>query len=361
MTSSSRKWQLTINNPLEKGFDHINIKNILSKTKSIVYYCLCDEIGQEGTSHTHVYLCCLSPVRFSTLKNHFSEAHLEAARGTSQENRDYITKSGKWENDEKHETSVPNSFEEWGEMPIERQGERTDLETLYEMIKNGLSNYEILENNPGFMLRINDIERARQTIRSEQFRKQFRNLDVTYMSGPTGIGKTRCIMEKYNYEDVFRVTDYLHPFDSYSGQDVIVFDEFHSQFSASQLLNFLDGYPLELPARYSNKIACYTQVYIISNIGLLQQYQAVQREQPETWAAILRRINHIVTFRPDGQHRKYTTDEYLNGFEEMSAQDLPFGDDDSEPVPMFVATGIQLQIGEEPDWNSIEKQGGGGN
>jgi len=358
MTSSSRKWQLTINNPLEKGFDHINIKNILSKIKPIVYYCLCDEIGQEGTFHTHVYLCCLSPVRFSTLKNHFSEAHLEAARGTSQENRNYITKSGKWENDEKHETSIPSSFEEWGEMPVERQGERTDLEALYEMIKDGLSNYEILENNPDFMLRINDIERARQTVRAEQYRKQFRKLDVTYIWGPTGIGKTRSVMEKYHYEDVFRITDYLHPFDTYSGQGIIVFDEFHSQFSVSQILNFLDGYPLELPARYANKIACYTQVYIISNMNLLQQYRAIQLEQPEIWAAILRRINQVIMFLPDGQHKEYTTDEYINGFVEISVQDLPFDDVVLKPVQMPVDAGTQLKMDNELDWNSSRMQEG---
>lgn len=106
------------------------------------------------------------------------------------------------------------------------------------MIKDGLSNFEILENNPGYMLRINDIERARQTVRAEQFRKQFRELAVSYLFGPTGLGKTRSVMEKYNYEDVFRVTDYKHPFDNYEGQDVMVFDEYRSQFTVPQFLNF---------------------------------------------------------------------------------------------------------------------------
>ncbi len=358
MNSSSRKWQLTLNNPIDKGFDHARIKVALAEMKSIVYWCLADEIGQEGTPHTHIYLCSSSAIRFTTIKRHFPEAHLELARGTSKENRDYITKSGKWENDEKHKTSVPDSFDECGEMPVEQQGERTDLEALYEMIKDGLSNYEILENHPGFMLRINDIERARQTIRAEQFRKQFRQLEITYIWGLTGLGKTRSVMEKYNYEDVFRVTDYKHPFDNYEGQDVMVFDEYHSQFTVPQFLNFLDGYPLELPARYANKIACYTQVYIISNIDLLRQYPSLQHEQPETWSAILRRIKHVVMFLPGGQSKEYTTNEYVNGFVEMSAQDLPFGDDDSKPVQMSVDAGVQLRIEEEPDWDSIGKQGG---
>lgn len=359
MYTSSRKWQLTINNPIEKGFDHTKIKAALSEMKPVVYYCLADEVGQEGTFHTHVYLCGSSAIRFASIKRRFPEAHIEIARGTSEENRNYITKTGKWENDEKHETTITGSFEEWGELPVEHQGERNDLEALYSMIKDGLSNYEILESNPGFMLRINDIERARQTIRSEQFRKQFRKLDVTYIWGPTGLGKTRSILEEYGYENVFRVTDYKHPFDSYNGQDIIVFDEYHSQFTVSQFLNFLDGYPLELPARYANKIACYTKVYIVSNIDLLQQYHVIQLDQPETWAAILRRINHVITFLPDGNINDYSTNAYINGFVEISALDLPFGDDeDSKPVQMPMDTGIQLRMEEKPDWDSFGRQEG---
>ncbi len=347
--TQSRKFQLTINNPADKGFDHAKIKETIGEMKSVVYYAMSDERGEQGTFHTHIYICSSSAIRFTTIKRRFPEAHIELARGTSEENRNYITKSGeKWAEDEKHDTAIPGSFEEWGEIPIERQGERTDLETLYEMIKDGLSNYEILENNPGFMLRINDIERARQTIRAEKFRKQFRKLDVTYIWGPTGLGKTRSVMEKYNYEDVFRITDYKNPFDNYCGENTVIYDEYREQFSVPQLLNFLDGYPLELPARYSNKIACYTQVYIISNIDLLQQHRAVQLEQPETWAAILRRINHVILFLPDGQRKEYTTNEYVNGFVQIADHDLPFPDadeDETETASLSSSdSGIQLKI-----------------
>ena len=56
----------------------------------------------------------------------------------------------------------------------------------------------------------------------------------------------------------------------------------------------LDGYPLALPARYANRQACYTTVYIISNIDLSQQYKNVQETEPATWKAFLRRIHHVV-------------------------------------------------------------------
>ena len=143
-----RKYQLTINNPGEV-WTHEAIRAALEKL-SLKYGCIADEMGlQELTPHTHVYFVTnVSAVRFSTVKNLFPTAHIEPAQGTSEENRAYIQKSGKWAEGEKGETSVPGTFEEWGECPNERPGERADLAILYEYIKDGLSNYEIMEANP---------------------------------------------------------------------------------------------------------------------------------------------------------------------------------------------------------------------
>ena len=65
--TQSRKWQLTINNPQEKGFTHEAINAIMRDNfKSVVYYCMADEVGQNGTYHTHLFLCGRSGIRFST-------------------------------------------------------------------------------------------------------------------------------------------------------------------------------------------------------------------------------------------------------------------------------------------------------
>ena len=61
------------------------------------------------------------------------------------------------------------------------------------------------------------------------------------------------------------------------------------------MLNYLDGYPCELPCRYNNKLACFTKVYIITNIPFNQQYINIQAESKETWKAFCRRIHHFFT------------------------------------------------------------------
>lgn len=286
-----RKWQITINNPQEKGLIHDKITEELQALKSIVYYCMADELGQ--THHTHIYCAFSSAVRFSTLKARFPEAHLEAAKGTSVQNREYIQKTGKWENDAKHGTKIPGTFEEWGEIPAEQQGSRTDLRELYEMVKAGASNYEIMEQSPRFMMYLDKIDRARQTVKAENFQSIFRELEVIYLYGDTGVGKTKSIFDKYGFSAVYRVTDYDHAFDGYKGEDVLVLDEYREQFKIHDLLNFLDGYPLSLPCRYANKQACYTKVYIISNIPLEDQYPNLRIEQPATWEALMRRIHKV--------------------------------------------------------------------
>lgn len=322
--SQSRKWQITINNPVEKGFTHDRINEILSGMKSVIYWCMADEIGDNGTYHTHLYLQGRGGINFSTIKKRFEGGHFEMAKGTASQNRDYITKSGKWEDDKKHETQVPDTFEEWGEMPVERQGSRNDLADIYSMIRQGMTNFQIMDQIPDVMLHLDKLEIARQTIRDEEFSDKWRELTVTYIYGGTGLGKTRSIMDKYGYRNVYRVTDYLHPFDGYIGQDVILFEEFRTSLRLGDMLKYLDGYPVVLPCRYANKQACYTKVYICTNVPLDRQYQDFQREQMEDYLAFLRRI-HVVKCYTDKGIQEYDINLRKDGFRiVMKGEVVPF-------------------------------------
>ena len=94
-SAAYRKYQITINNPTDKGFTHDIIRDILSGLPSCLYWCMCDEIGHQGTPHTHVYAAFKNAVMFQTIQQRFYGAHIEDARGTHRENRDYIRKEGK--------------------------------------------------------------------------------------------------------------------------------------------------------------------------------------------------------------------------------------------------------------------------
>lgn len=119
---------------------------------------------------------------------------------------------------------------------------------------------QILGEHPEYLRDISHIDRTRQTILEEKYRNVFRKMNVTYISGPTGVGKTRSVREGCGYANCYSVSDYKHPFDGYRGQAAILFDEFHGNLPLVNMLQYLDGYPLELPCRYANKQACYTEV-----------------------------------------------------------------------------------------------------
>ena len=308
--TQARKWALVINNPLEAGLDHAAIREILRRFAPS-YFCMADEVATTGTYHTHIFLLAPSPIRFSTIKNRFPTAHIEKAYGSAKANRAYILKEGHWADTDKAETSVPGTFEEWGDLPAEKEEEAPEMFKLIQDLRAGKSVMEIIEDNPKLAFRIREIETLRQAILEEKYSAENRALEVTYLYGASGTGKTRGIFEKHDRKSICRITDYGGRngvrFDAYHCQDVLVLEEFHSQIPISAMLNYLDIYPLTLPARYTDRIACYTKVYITSNIPLEEQYRDIQRYQMETWRAFLRRVQNVIEYLRDGstvQHKK---------------------------------------------------------
>lgn len=322
-------FQLTINNPLEHGFDHHKIKETLvSYFSTVKFFCMADEIGENGTFHTHIYVCFSSRVRWSTVKNHFESAHIEIANGTVQNNIDYIRKSGKWENTDKSETRVEGTYEEWGTVP-KQKGNIPEMEELLQLIKDGYSNMEILNLNNDYILNLEKLDRIRTTYLVDKYKNERRlNLKVIYISGATGTGKTRGVLDAHGDANVYRISDYMHPFDHYSCEEVIAFDEFRSSLRISDMLNYCDIYPIQLPSRYSNKFACYRTVYIISNWNLENQYSEVQKDSPESWKAFLRRIHEVRIYTKDGSIKTFeSVEKYLRRDEEFQAvndEDTPF-------------------------------------
>ncbi len=299
----SRKWLATINNPFAAGLSHDVIKNILA-TLPLDYYCMADELATTGTPHTHIFLYAGGTVRFDTLKRRLPTAHFDKAYGTCAQNREYVSKTGKWAATDKADTVVPGTFYEWGVMPNEGAEKSPKNAHLLEEIRAGKTTSQIISDNPNYAFRVNDIDRLRQLFLAEKYMVENRNLDVTYLYGDSGAGKTKSIFAKHSPLDVCRITHYdrdgMPRFDSYTGQDVLVFEEFDSQVPITVMLNFLDIYPLMLPARYADKVACFTKVYITSNIPLLLQYPWVQQHQTETWHAFCRRIQHVAEYKADG-------------------------------------------------------------
>lgn len=314
----SRKWMVTINNPLEHGFDHDAIKGIMSKVRGVsLYWCMCDEEGDEcETLHTHIFIYRSSAFTARQIDNLFPKMHRDNCYGTAAESRAYVLKDGDKfgklpdgsydYTDAKGRRHVGKNFsatfEEFGTCPDEHQGKSAAANLIVDMVRDGATNRQIVEVVASAYKDLDKIDRTRSMFRDAEFASSWRNLEVTYIFGKTGAGKTRSVMEKYGYANCYRVTDYKHPFDTYDGQDVLIFEEFRGGLKHGDMLNYLDGYPLLLPCRYFNRQACFTKVFMISNIPPTEQYRNIDAESQ---AAFFRRIHKVIEYGPDGVTREY--------------------------------------------------------
>lgn len=309
----SRKWMVTINNPLEHGFDHDAIQQVMAKIRGAsLYWCMCDEEGDEcETLHTHIFIYRNSAFTARQISSMFPKCHRDKCYGTAAENRAYVLKDGDKFNKAADGTydytdktggrhigkNFSETFFEFGECPSEHQGKSTAAELIVDLIRDGYGNRQIVEMVPAAFKELDRIERTRSMFRDADFASTWRDLEVTYIFGKSGAGKTRSVMDKYGYINCYRVTDYKHPFDTYDGQPVIIFEEFRGGLKHGDMLNYLDGYPLLLPCRYFNRQACYTKVFIITNIPPTEQYRNIDSESQ---AAFFRRIHRVLEYTSNG-------------------------------------------------------------
>lgn len=282
MQERSRNWVLTINYKEDTPQDDEILLEKITEIKGIVYTAFQLEEGELGTKHHQLYMSFKDAKSFETIKKLFPTAHIEPMEGTPQQASDYCTKE---------DTRIKDPVIR-GELPI--KGERTDLVKITEMLEDGCSPTNIRYEFPSQYLRYGQhIRTVYQEILEEKYQDTFREVRVIYLCDIPGAGKTRYVMEKYGYRNVYRVSDYAHPFDEYKAQDVIVFEEFRDSINIDAMLIYLDGYPHRLPARYGNKVACFTKAYVISNWDIKEQYKRIQKESENTYHAFLRRIKFI--------------------------------------------------------------------
>lgn len=299
----ARRFFITQNHPEEYGLaTGEDVKKALQGCK-FKYACGCYEEGVKNhVPHLHVLLEYEDPRRFSTVHNLFPHANIQEAKASAQIARDYIIKSGKWSGTPDAALNKRETFFEIGSIGDSAKEKRIARNVLIiNELKAGKTTLEIVDRFPELMLQMKRIEELEEALKSGDI-PDFRRLEVVYVTGATGVGKTRDIMKKHKADDVCRITAYGKDlkFDAYHRQDVLVFEEYHSQIQIGAMLNYLDGYPLNLPARYYDRKAAYTKVYITSNISLEEQYRDVQSESPETWKAFVRRINRVLKYDRNG-------------------------------------------------------------
>lgn len=85
---------------------------------------------------------------------------------------------------------MEGTCEEWGDLPAEKEAKSPQMFRLVQNIRADLSTTEMIDDNPGLAFRVREIDLLRQTLTAEQYAVENRPLEVTFLYGASGTGKT---------------------------------------------------------------------------------------------------------------------------------------------------------------------------
>lgn len=278
MTRSAKNYCFTINNWTEEDKSTLQT---LYNAENHRYLCFGFEIGDQGTKHIQGYICFNQRRTFRWVKNHLpSGAHIEQAKGSPHQNREYCRK----EEDEEH-----GEFCEYGQPPA-GQGARTDIDEFLAGIREGKSLLELADTHGSYILRYH---RGAAALRCMYSKPRDWKSEVFVYWGKTGTGKT-----KKAFIEMCDKKAFIYPgggwFDGYDGQKDAIFDDFTGgEFKLTYLLRLLDWTEMKVPIKGDFVQWVPRRIFITSNLSPMNWYA---NAHPEHQEALQRRLEHVEYF-----------------------------------------------------------------
>lgn len=309
---TSRNYVFTINNPVGL-LDFTGPKGI-GLRKGLRYATYQEESGREtGTHHFQGYMELSEPMRIAAIKKWpgFEGAHLEPRRGTREQARIYCTPTKGGDVIDPTYVDGPYEIGEFGT----NQGSRSDLAALYEDLKNGESDLQLLDKYPAQFMRMYRGISVARLLRAG--RRDWKS-EVHVYFGPPGAGKSRWAHE--HYPNAYWKSGKNKWWDQYQGEPDVIWDEFGPGSSSySDLLRILDRYPMLVETKGGSVNFAARTIIITANSlpNLWFNYD----EKRMFMSAVTRRIDVFVLFGPARQGREIDerTPLQVNGWEELQA------------------------------------------
>lgn len=251
--TKSRFWVFTINNYGESD-ERLVIE--LHASGDATYVVIGRETGASGTPHLQGYLEFATRKRFSAAKRLLGgrNVHIEPRRGSGLAAATYCKKDG--------------DYKEYGTLSVSHQGRRDDLVEIRELIDAGTTDVELCRHYPGQWFRY---YRGFREYRMLSRASSLRDVNVFVLWGDPGTGKSGYVYdfakrEYGDYSAVYAVSDSEHWwFDGYSGQPVVLFDDFRGESPVTKILRVTDRYPLLVPVKGGFTSFTATTIFFTSN------------------------------------------------------------------------------------------------
>lgn len=263
--SKSRSWCFTLNN--YTADDESRIKAIVCR-----YIVFGHEVGEQGTSHLQGYICFPNQVHFNSVVGKLGKrCHVEVAKGSAEQNRDYCTKDGK--------------FFESGDIPS--PGSRSDIKDVKDIIMNGGTMMDVIKTATSYQ----SLRTAELLLKYVPCDKGYHPKKVYWFYGDTGSGKTKEAMSMVD-DDVWISGKNLQWWEGYYGQKYVIIDDFRGDFCTfHELLRILDGYPYRVQVKGSSCWLRAETIIITSPFHPSKVYSTI-----EDVTQLLRRITEIRKF-----------------------------------------------------------------
>jgi hypothetical protein len=225
-----RNFCFTVNNYTEAEFEAL--QSIVEDPK-VRYAVVGVERGDGGTPHLQGYAELSDRLSLGNIKQlpGLSRAHVEERRGTQAQAIEYCQKEGQWF--EVGTRKRPGSRSDLDSVKVSLDQHRSlrrcseEHFPIYLQYRRGLADYLSLTSTP----------------------RSWKTATRVYW-GPTGVGKTKRVMDECMESSPFIVPDTtLKWFDGYEGQENVLIDDFEPKCDFRFLLRLLDRYPMHVPVK----------------------------------------------------------------------------------------------------------------
>jgi len=243
------------------------------------------ETGKEGRPHFQGYFQLSKKMMGQKIDKIFRvtfplpiSVHFEAAKGSAEQNIDYCSKEDK----------EPFPFGE----PA-GAGARTDLAGLAQMAREGKTDEEMMEENPGgFLVHQKGLGRIREIFKPVRTAPP----KILVLWGPTGTGKSAAAYE-VGYQGLDSVSIRGGRFlQGYKGKEIVLFDDFDWQ--GMQILDFMkltDRYPVHFEIKGSECNFNPSTMIFTSNYDPMTEWWPKENER--TREAFIRRLTEFGEIR----------------------------------------------------------------
>lgn len=331
-------WSVTISLKDDSGNTLEGIQELFTQLaeKDDFSGCFSEEEGAQENEDGEHYRHAQGAVHFKNkvsgkkLKKLFegTKAHLEPARNTAALIK-YVQKS-------KTHVSGPYRYGHWEELEErnKNQGKRSDLDILNEAIKGGMTFLELMADDDLCTMldhhRTWAIDRV-NALRCGRYKKEHRSLIDPhgmmlvndYIFGTSGLAKTGVVQEFFGLENVFPVTEYdtAFPLDGYSGEEILLLDEFKGGIPFKKLLKMMQGYPFKVNVKGGYTWAAWRKVIIVSSVSPLRLYRGIDPKDGDLlqfWRRLSEGVVINANQQPFARFYPYeSTDDALRGITKM--------------------------------------------